>query len=803
MNYFEIAALPSYTDLGAFPEVGDRVMYYDGYPSDWEGRSGTVVSVGDPVACQFRGYDMLGSVSSPVVLFDDEEVNGLRMGVLTWCCPAPSLWPVQILNDKLVQAIVNLDVSAFSEITGAASFYLTLERQAAVRDAVERHYADLGEPLPFSVDLFLRSLEVQGEEGREARTEMARKQRLRQTARARLADRLAAWAAEDTRGDRLKNAFHRSSRRDIYKRNGALIAMAVSNPDNFQYSRAVQYLEYGVICTRGVPVEKLALYHALVRAENADDWKKVVWAHERWIKPELEWHFTHVSKQTPVLIAYHQTLDKLRRDIQTPIKPGAYLRKYYGDVLDEAQIQYWAEKQVIANTPPPIYFVRSDDPGGWEKAYENGCGFQSCMTYDREGRYIHSQLYGEDHPVRAYALPGNGLSLAWIGKPDEDGRPMEVHARAIVDEDRKYAVRVYGDQRLAEALSAIGYTIGGGTGLEGYRLAKRPVPWSEDDAWIVPYLDGNAQRVDDMGDHFVVSGDGRRSAAASAGWIDKYGEGDNDANGDDDDDDDEMSYCGCCDARVHYTDLYSTYDGHGDGVCGGCIGEHDAYTHAVGRRGYDVVVRHDDAAYCESDGRYYHLDCLDENAVVYSDWEGAYFKDDDVAYTMRGPVRHSNAVELNVDDADGNNWAVRDEATELEDGRWVHDDSLGEDAITYEDGVAAEMLEYIDFDGRPRYLLEDSLLDNIDAFAVLGNGLTMVDSKGSAPYGALTLREWLAVSESFEEPANVYDAEDGGLEWAMVLDTMRDAILAEHWPSTEEVEEEVELLERPQQQQAA
>jgi hypothetical protein len=55
-------------------------------------------------------------------------------------------------------------------------------------------------------------------------------------------------------------------------------------------------------------------------------------------------HFVHVSTHDPRMIAYTETADKGRRDIQTRVKPGKYLKRYFGDMLSDDQIREWAEK---------------------------------------------------------------------------------------------------------------------------------------------------------------------------------------------------------------------------------------------------------------------------------------------------------------------------------------------------------------------------------------------------------------------------------------------------------------------------
>src|SRR5690242_12865003 len=73
-----------------------------------------------------------------------------------------------------------------------------------------------------------------------------------------------------------------------------------------------------------------------------------VWCNEEWWqcrKDDLRDHYVHVSASDPKLLAYTQDADKGRRNIQTPVKPGRYLTRYFSDALTPKQIAFYAAWQ--------------------------------------------------------------------------------------------------------------------------------------------------------------------------------------------------------------------------------------------------------------------------------------------------------------------------------------------------------------------------------------------------------------------------------------------------------------------------
>ena len=124
-----------------------------------------------------------------------------------------------------------------------------------------------------------------------------------------------------------------------------------------------------------------------------------VWYQQEWWRKAWQirqFQYVHVSEKDRTLIAYTQDADKGRRNIQTPIKPGKYLTKYFSEVLTAKQIAFFAAWQTtgVAGSrgydKAPLMFARTADE--IEAVYM--AGPDSCMS-GGAGEYK-----GPCHPVR-------------------------------------------------------------------------------------------------------------------------------------------------------------------------------------------------------------------------------------------------------------------------------------------------------------------------------------------------------------------------------------------------------------------
>jgi hypothetical protein len=176
-------------------------------------------------------------------------------------------------------------------------------------------------------------------------------------------------------------------------------------------------------------------------------------------------HFAHLSAANPGLIAFTDTAEKGEADIQTPMKPGRYLAKFYPQLADH-EVRDIQEQMPRTAT---VYFaVTADDI---ERVYTTGPS--SCMSH--EPGHFDSPC----HPVRVYG--DSDLQLAYL--KSKSGVPS---ARALVWPEKKLIGRTYGHGALLrQQLGRDGYRRGS---LAGARI--RRIDTGDDEPGVVmPYID--------------------------------------------------------------------------------------------------------------------------------------------------------------------------------------------------------------------------------------------------------------------------------------------------------------------------
>lgn len=209
-----------------------------------------------------------------------------------------------------------------------------------------------------------------------------------------------------------------------------------------------------------------------------------------WLHP---WHFAHRAEKDPTQIAFTKTTRKGFADVQTVMKPGRYLTEYYSDRFSSDEI-----RDLVRELTPAIYQI-ARTPQEIARIYEMGP--RSCMSgteWYRATRYTPVEETGEDeylNPVIVYATEDVGV--AYIEQGDR------VTARAVVNMQANEFGRVYGDNRLEDALESDGF-VQNGHCLRGCRLRKIPMKDSTNQHYYaMPYLDGISCLVE-RGDYLVA-----------------------------------------------------------------------------------------------------------------------------------------------------------------------------------------------------------------------------------------------------------------------------------------------------------
>lgn len=299
--------------------------------------------------------------------------------------------------------------------------------------------------------------------------------------------------------------------------------------------------------------------------EVAKDWadesglRRLMWAGKDLIKDFMNLHLYYSNSQfwpvgygfqggNPVLV-----LAKFNPDMSVRtqvVRVGRYFSSLDGliDVRDSINDLKMLNQQM------QTHLCKTERE--WHYAY-NG-GIQSCM----------SGFHWDDSPVRVYAteshgLPDNSLRLfiSYVG--ELFGDDFKVVARAIVNIDTQRYVRAYG-QNADAVLRAAGYTHDTSC-TDGCILARIQ---NSDGYCLMPYQDGDADRVDDEGDRFILGSRGSFDACQACGYLEEL----------------YMVDCDrCCDSvsedEIVHVEVEEGYDVP---WCAGCASNHATY---VRRRG--------------------------------------------------------------------------------------------------------------------------------------------------------------------------------------------------------------------------
>ena len=386
---------------------------------------------------------------------------------------------------------------------------------------------------------------------------------------------------------------------------------------------------------------------------NQNEWDVVPWAGMVWwdTSPYKYLHGVHMSKETPGNIAYAESQTKREAGRYTSTKAGRYLTRFFGDKLDEKQIKMWAEKCAASVVPLTLEFIGSNDPTGWMEVYHDGP--DSCMS-------------GESSEcVAVYAHDKSVLRLAYVT------RGNDTVGRCIVREDTtpKQYIRVYPNtdstenQKVSTGLTSLlqdaGYVPGNLHGV----LLKATRTGSYDDNYMMPYLDyGNTSRgcmcvtLTDDEQYFRVTRDGI-DAQSTSGYINVI----------------PQVTCEDCDDSMN-EDETNHVEYNDRTVCESCLCNN--YVHAYGRRGNQMWASNEDCVENESDGEQYIEQYANENDVYQCDVSGNWYHSRDMVSTSRGMVCTDDAIALDKEDPDGNDYAARKRDTvETHDGRTIHRDS--------------------------------------------------------------------------------------------------------------------------------
>lgn len=412
-----------------------------------------------------------------------------------------------------------------------------------------------------------------------------------------------------------------------------------------------------LLATKDASMGTLSAAHYRDVDKFGTTWRAVPWAREDWFTYSAyrHTHALHIATGNELQVAYAQTLPKVVGEKYVSTKPGRYLTQFFGHVLDETQIKYWAEQVSAAAAPCELHFIEGADTEGWLRVYRDGP--DSCMK-------------GEN-TVRVYSHKNSVLRLAYITQGDE------IKGRAIVREDEHQYVRVYPNtnstdgQRyntvMRDMVEAAGYGFGS---LMGVLLDAIPHKGDEG-GYICPYLDSGDGDTPCLevtyvhGKEYLRVGRNGMDGQTQNGYVSDY-----DENSRDCDDcgercpEDEMRFIECNDHHV----------------CECCMQEN--YVMAYGRRS-QVLVRTDDMELVEVGGEWYMTEYANNHDIYLCDVTEEWMHEDDMVMTKRGYISQNEAVHLGVEDSEGNEWAYAPDTVQTHDGRTIHEDDAVEVEVSY------------------------------------------------------------------------------------------------------------------------
>ena len=326
------------------------------------------------------------------------------------------------------------------------------------------------------------------------------------------------------------------------------------------------------------------------QAQYLTDWREMV----------LE--YPHTADLDATKIAFTENEAKGVADRQTVTTLGKYIKRHAPNIPDHVL------RDMVMLSVAEV--VLTHDLQEMIDAVQQGP--KSCMqgSFDTHPYSVYDPQYGWHMAVRRE----NG---------DIVGRCL-----CLTHEGKKMFVRSYrtnegysqSDEGMNAWLEERGYTHESGWP-NGARVAEI---W-DDSRLVLPYIDGNNSRFNACGSYLNMDDCGDYEGDNTNGY----------ASGAD-------NYVSCADCGDDFDEEDGAHTGYHEDhhVCSSC---EDGYTYAYGRNGNQYYVPEEDTVYV--DGENYHTDYLDRNGIVYSEFGGEYY--------------------------------LQDECTQIDgSGDWVHNDDL-------------------------------------------------------------------------------------------------------------------------------
>ena len=235
------------------------------------------------------------------------------------------------------------------------------------------------------------------------------------------------------------------------------------------------------------------------------------WVGMQWFDENVPaHHFPHIAVSDPTKIAFTESIDKGMADIQTRMRAGRYLTKFFSHLLSQHNIRLYTLDFAARFEENRLLFAHTADE--IEEVYTSGP--QSCMgNEDYRSEQGWSPFRSPCHPVRVYAA--GDLAVAYLVRKEH------IVARALCWPAQKTYSRIYGDEyRIKEHFRTDGWVQKVPLGA---RILKIPARNIGEHRYVLPYIDagtaagGGSLSVIDEGDEktFTITNDGPGATDAS------------------------------------------------------------------------------------------------------------------------------------------------------------------------------------------------------------------------------------------------------------------------------------------------
>ena len=291
---------------------------------------------------------------------------------------------------------------------------------------------------------------------------------------------------------------------------------------------------------------------------------------QQYCKPE---HYVHLAQGYSLadgMIAFTENAEKGQQDIQLRLSVSRYLSRFHADDMSSQTISRIYQRFMGSSSDYTLTIEQTEEAFIYaydrQRVTSESSSFISCMEKDFS--------YLPKHPAAVYCTgsKSDSLAIAYIKNPDTACASYErVLARAIVWPENKSFVRVYGrDETMRTALITMLEEAGfeRTDDFSGARLARIRY---DNGKYVMPYIDGDAQCVDEYDDHFEITHHGQFSATETQGYISasRYS---CEQCGDGIDDEDGIRYVGgdhwcehCADTHAIFCQYYEEYFPDTDG----------------------------------------------------------------------------------------------------------------------------------------------------------------------------------------------------------------------------------------------